>query len=274
MPVAHRDILLTGIPRSGTTLACRLLSELPGVVALNEPMRTAQYRSAADALAAIPAFYATTRQSILCAGVATARAVNGRMTDNHFTSVRGHRTKRVEKQPIRIVKPLRPDFRLVCKHNALFSILREQLVGRYAYFAIIRNPLAILASWNSVPIPAGRGEVRAMRYLLPATARRLERAGDLYARQLFILDWYFRQYQSLPAHRIIRYEQIVATGGKASKVIDPDAVSLRAALTNRNRSPIYDWEAMATVAARLLRAENACWSFYDKFQVEELLTPP
>ncbi|MGI9252549.1 MAG: hypothetical protein ACR2J8_02290 [Thermomicrobiales bacterium] len=34
---AGRDILLVGPPRSGTTLACRLLASLPGVVALNEP---------------------------------------------------------------------------------------------------------------------------------------------------------------------------------------------------------------------------------------------
>ena len=32
-----RDILLLGPPRSGTTLACRLLASLPGVVAINEP---------------------------------------------------------------------------------------------------------------------------------------------------------------------------------------------------------------------------------------------
>jgi hypothetical protein len=32
-----RDILLVGPPRSGTTLAVRLLSSLPGVAALNEP---------------------------------------------------------------------------------------------------------------------------------------------------------------------------------------------------------------------------------------------
>lgn len=39
------DIILTGVPRSGTTLACLLLSKLPDVVALNEPMRTARFRS-------------------------------------------------------------------------------------------------------------------------------------------------------------------------------------------------------------------------------------
>ncbi|MFM9106248.1 MAG: hypothetical protein ACKOWF_06075 [Chloroflexota bacterium] len=32
-----RDILLAGAPRSGATLAARLLSTVPGVVALNEP---------------------------------------------------------------------------------------------------------------------------------------------------------------------------------------------------------------------------------------------
>ena len=34
---AGRDILLAGAPRSGATLAARLLSMLPATVALNEP---------------------------------------------------------------------------------------------------------------------------------------------------------------------------------------------------------------------------------------------
>src|SRR5689334_16285425 len=33
-----RDVLVTGLPRSGTTLTCHLLQKLPDTVALHEPM--------------------------------------------------------------------------------------------------------------------------------------------------------------------------------------------------------------------------------------------
>jgi hypothetical protein len=32
------NVVLTGLPRSGTTLVCRLLNKLPDTVALHEPL--------------------------------------------------------------------------------------------------------------------------------------------------------------------------------------------------------------------------------------------
>ena len=267
----HKDIILTGVPRSGTTLACLLLSKLPGFVALNEPMRTAAFRSNQEALAGVPTFFAATRTSILQRGVATARAVNGKMTDNHFAQVKGKRTKMVVKQEIRIDKPLSPSFRLALKHNALFTILQEELVGRYPVFAFVRNPLAVLASWNSLDIPTSRGEIRALDLLLPETGKALKSAGSLEERQLFILDWYFGQYRKLAPASVIKYEDIVATNGHALSVIDPAARQLEEDLSGRNRSKVYDWAKMKPLAEMLLASDNACWAFYDRSEVEALL---
>ncbi|OAV44835.1 hypothetical protein [Lewinella sp. 4G2] len=267
----NRDIILTGVPRSGTTLACFLLSKIPHVVALNEPMRTAKYRSRSEALSAVPEFYADTRKSILERGVATARAVKGKMTTNHFAQVKGKRVKLVSKQEIEIDKPLGPDFRLACKHNALFTILQDDLRQDHPFFAIIRNPLAVLASWKSVEIPASRGEVRALDYLLPEAGERLKAAGDVDQRQLFILDWYFRKYAELEANQVIKYEDIIATDGKALSVVDAGAKDLNEDLSSRNRSKVYDWDTMGPLAEKLLASDNACWQFYERAEVEKLI---
>lgn len=266
-----RDIILTGVPRSGTTLACLLLSQIPEVLALNEPMRTAKFRSRSEALAGVPVFYSETRKSILKRGVATARAVDGKMTDNHFAQVKGKRVKLVEKQEIKIEKDLSPNFRLACKHNALFTILQDDLRKDYPFFAVIRNPLAVLASWNSVNIPASRGEVRALDYLLPEVGAALKNSGDVHQRQLFILDWYFRKYAELPAASVIKYEDIVSTNGKALSVIDSGALNLSDDLSSRNRSKVYEWDKMGPLAEKLLAADHACWQFYEKPEVEALL---
>ena len=37
-----RNVILAGIPRSGTTLVVRLLNELPDAVALHEPMQVSK----------------------------------------------------------------------------------------------------------------------------------------------------------------------------------------------------------------------------------------
>lgn len=265
------DIILTGVPRSGTTLACLLLSKLPNLLALNEPMRTASYKSRAEALANLPGFFSATRTSILERGVATARAVNGKMTDNHFAQVKGQRTKLLTKQEIRIEKQLSSSFGLAIKHNTLFTILQDELLADYPVFAFIRNPLAILASWNSLEIPVSRGQVKALDLLLPETGRALKNAGSVKERQLFILDWYFRMYQKLVPASVIKYEDIVATNGHALSVIDPVATELNEDLSGRNRSKVYDWAKMKPLAEMLLASDNACWAFYDRSEVETLL---
>lgn len=267
----EKNVILTGVPRSGTTLACLLLSKLSDGVALNEPMRTAAYQTRAEALAAVPAFFTSTRSSILERGVATARAVGGKMTDNHFAEVKGKRTKLVTKQEIRIEKPLTSSFRLAIKHNALFTILQDDLLRKYPVFAFVRNPLAVLASWNSLDLPVSRGEVRALDLLLPDKAAELRRQGSLAERQLYILNWYFERYRTLPAGAVIKYEDIVASGGRALSAIDPAAAGLDEDLSGRNRSKVYDWTTIGPLAKRLLASDNACWSFYERAEVENLL---
>ncbi len=37
------NIILTGVPRSGTTLICHLLNQLPGVGALHEPLEKTRW---------------------------------------------------------------------------------------------------------------------------------------------------------------------------------------------------------------------------------------
>ncbi|MEM6396008.1 MAG: hypothetical protein AAF741_06645 [Bacteroidota bacterium] len=262
------DFILTGIPRSGTTLACLLLSQLTDCVALNEPMRTAKYRTYSDALAAVPKFYAETRHSILTRGKAMARAVDGRMTDNHFSNEAGGRKKLVRKQEIDIDKTLSPNFRLGVKHNALFTILLDDLVKTYPVYALVRNPVAVLGSWNSLDLPASRGEVRAAQWLFPSLAKDLESIPDRFDRQLHILDWYFRRYLSLPSSNVIRYEDIVSSDGRALQVVNPKAATdLSDSLASRNKNKVYDSDLMKRLTEKLLDQDHACWSFYQREEI-------
>jgi hypothetical protein len=82
--IASRNIILTGIPRSGTTLTCFLLNQLPNVVALVEPMRVGEldpidHRANIDL---IGRFFADQRASLLVGGTALGRSVDGATIDN------------------------------------------------------------------------------------------------------------------------------------------------------------------------------------------------
>ncbi len=259
--MSNHDVILTGIPRSGTTLACLLLSQIPDFVALNE---TASYKSYSSALRGVPEFYQQTRESILKRGVAVARAVDGKMTDNHFSNEKGGRKKLVKKQEIRIEKELHHDFKLGVKHNALFTILLSDLVKDYPVFAFIRNPLSVLGSWNSLALPASKGQVRAAQWLYPQLDQELSRIPDVYDKQLHILNWYFERYLSLPSEQVIKYESIIETDGKALSVIDSGAIKLGKELSSKNKNKVYDQAVMAKLGERLINRDHACWEFYDK----------
>ena len=58
--------------------------------------------------------------------------------------------KSAGKGKISIDKELARDFFLVVKQPALFSALLPVLAQRFPCYAIVRNPLSVLASWNSV----------------------------------------------------------------------------------------------------------------------------
>ena len=80
-----RNVLITGTPRSGTTLLCSLLNKIPDVVALHEPMNVWDLPNCENAEAAadlIQRFCDQTRRSLHEHGYALSKHVAGKIPDN------------------------------------------------------------------------------------------------------------------------------------------------------------------------------------------------
>ena len=275
---AQRDVLVTGLPRSGTTLTCHLLHNLPDTVALHEPMdfhRFSVERGREQMCEDIERFLRRQRRSILEDGRAVSKHVGGKVPDNPIGTARNDQGKRqsiADKGEIAIDKPLDPDFMLVVKHNSSFTALLDSLAPRFNVFGVIRNPLAVLSSWNSVAIPVGRGHIPAAEEVDPELARRLGEIDDVIDRQIHILDWFFGRYRDLlPQGHVLRYEEVVASRGKALQVVNPKAADLDENLESRNKSKLYGADAMRSLGSRLLASEGAYWSFYPRESVEDLI---
>lgn len=271
LPTNPGDVVLTGVPRSGTTLACRLLSELPDVVALNEPMERKDFKSPNSAVHRVAANFVENRASLHRNGTARARTSAGKVSDNAFSKNSGVRRRVVERTPVTFDKPLSPGFTLVIKQCAEFTLILPRLREIYPCFAMIRNPVSILGSWNSVGVPVSRGRVARSKQLNREFHMCLDDIQDLHERQLFILDWYFAQYADLSPKQVIRYEDLMATGGKALQVIRPQAAALNEPLENKNTSDLYDHDLIAGLGRRLLERDCRCWDFYRKDEVEAVL---
>ncbi len=273
--MAGREIALTGVPRSGTTLCCRLLGEASDTVALFEPMEVRDL-SGSDhpaALAMVADFFQTSRHSLLETGRARTQQVNGALPDNPFSSCQDAGGKRAHEAvlgDIAINKSLRPDFTLVVKHNAAFTALLPGLAERFETWAVIRNPLAVLASWHSVDLPVSAGRLPAGERLDAGLRDQLALQPVAEERQLMILEWFYSRYRDfLPADRVIRYEEVVATAGGVLAHATGTPVPVTP-LAGRNRSDLYDPSWCLAAAARLLAKEGAWRHFYSAADVEVL----
>lgn len=273
-----KTVLLSGLPRSGTTLVCNLLTSLSNVVALNEPMKVMELSDMAteQQFDAIDQFVAENRYSLLKYRVATSKHIDGRVPDNTFkdkVSDEGLRVSIAEHGQIKLDKVLTEDFVLAIKHNAAFAYLLNKLVLRYNCFGIIRNPLAVLSSWQTVNLNIHYGHIPVGEAFDADLRETLSKIESVFDRQLYILNWFFTKFdQNLPPEQIIRYEHVINTNGQCLEVISPAANSIQAGLKSLNKNPLYKQEQFSKIAERLLKSEGTYWKYYSREDVIGLLS--
>jgi hypothetical protein len=277
MSFSASDRLITGLPRSGTSLINFLLNQCENTVSLAEPPMPILINAAGlshhQIRDGIADFYRATRESILRDGTALSWNIGGKFTDNDYSHDRlapAIRPIRSQSGTVKIEKPLERDFILCTKHPAPFTAVLDVLCGQGTCFALIRNPLAVLASWNSVDVLAGRlGRLPAAEGLDVELSRKLEQIPAVAARQLYLLDWFFDKYRRvLSADQILRYEDIVADPSRLG-VITPSAKHLSVKLQNRNSG--YSRGLLAALAGPLLASDGAYWHFYSRESVYAIL---
>jgi len=154
----------------------------------------------------------------------------------------------------------------------MFTAALAALKGRFPCYAVVRNPLAVLLSWQTVPIPVNRGRIPFGEAFDEELKEALDSEADCLERQVTILRWCFSRYaEHLGEERVIRYETLVACGGRALAVIDPDAASLSEPLASRNTNALYDAGLVHRFACRLLDDPLIYGGFYRKSEIEDLL---
>lgn len=224
----------------------------------------------------IERFLGEVRRSIEGSGVALSRNVGGKVLGKKVADDYGDeglRVKLAELSEIPIDKELSPDFLLAIKQTSGFIALLESLVQRFEVFAVVRNPLAVITSWQTLPFHPQDGHVRLGEGIDWELRDRLARLPDRIDRQFELLHWYYgRIHRWVPERSVIRYEEMVTSRGRALAVVSERAAELDVDLENRNsRRRVHDPEQVKALGDRLLRTDGPWWHFYSEESVKELL---
>jgi hypothetical protein len=275
--LTSNTILLTGLPRAGTTLSCHILNTCPNTLALHEPLRPTDFNPASGidaALDYIENFAASTRAQVLNEGKALSQQKDGAVPENPVATdaiQNGLRPMDVSLDFIDVsARQLAPDFTLIIKHNALFTALLPQLANVFPVFAIIRNPLAVLASWNLVDLPINKGHIPAAEQFDHKLKNKLASLPDALDRQLCILEWFCERYCHYLSGRWLRYEQFVsAPASLVSSLGLPVPESDFPVRSSKNAS--YDLALLEHLYQRLTQTGDAIWQIYSREEVDGLM---
>ena len=170
---------------------------------------------------------------------------------------------------IRLDKPLSDDFLLLIKHNALFAALLGPLAGTFPTLGLVRNPVAVLASWQTVDLPVRQGRVPMGERFDPLLARTLDDEPDTLRRQVRVLDWFFARFRDhLPPERVLRYEDLVASGG-LSLFRRLDITARPELLESRNANVLYDAATVNRILAAVQAAGGAWSAWYARWDCEQ-----
>lgn len=264
------DAIVTGIPRSGTTLTCALIDSLDDAVCLSEPpWQDAWPREMNDRRGYVERLrddFVRVRK-ILSAGesVPDRRGEDGRAVTDYHAGTRGGRGRGYESEMESFSRQgLSADFLLGMKHNAHYTCVLDALVacGQFRIVAVVRHPLATIRSWRSLTLPISDGRLPAGERFWPELAAVAASADDVLLRQVRIYELFCARYARLSDRiSLLRYEDIVSDPGLVCRTFGKRAVrdiSLRA--TGR---VAMDTEAGRIAACLRKFAPHACTLYPD-----------
>lgn len=203
--------LFTGLPRSGTTLLCALLNKLPDTVALAEPL-SPQGNDVETSILQLKDFINATRESAVNSGSVVSKHLNGKIIDDFVEAGPSQvELRRTSEQTgwIAIDKDLSPGFHLFIKQPAWFTAMAMELKSQFDMFVIVRHPLAVLASWQTVDMPVHHGRMPNACRFNEEISDALDGEPDRLRRQVLIIEWALKVYSNFLPNKVVRFENLV-----------------------------------------------------------------
>jgi len=252
-----RNVLLTGIPRSGTTLLTALLDYPPTSVAIGEPqgLGALQKKYAKDHTGFIKKlneYFTDIRDNISNKKPFKDRvSVNGKPLTNYVESSGGQRAKSYLIAD-RNVEHVEKNFYLVLKAPVIFTAVLPAILAAKSYkvIAIIRNPLSTILSWNTVDFPISKGRLPAGEEYWPELGEVANANFSIIEKQVRIWELFVRRYVEHQSEiTLLKYEDVVCNPKAVSDSLCMPFSNIE--INNMNSNPVYDSSKISCIKEML-----------------------
>jgi len=249
MSELKNDLIVTGIPRSGTTLTASLIDNLSNSVCLSEPKWQAKWflerKKSDDLVKLITADFQEIRKKILNKEpIEDKRQADGTSPTNYFKAPENgvrRKDKTFSNRSI-VFQVDNENFMLGIKHNSHYTGILPELIqtGNFSIIAIIRHPIPTIMSWRTLDIPISNG-------VLPAAEKTWSELRDitgsndrLLTKQVRIYDLFCQRYLEYSDQiHIIKYEDIVSDPSILTE-LSGKTYERKVDLFNQNQNKIYN----------------------------------
>lgn len=208
------NILITGIPRSGTSLLTSLLSDDQSICFSEPPWLKTLKESSDDGQSLlenltlkIQDLRYKIKQGIPIEMI--YKTGTTKLPDNYFQHQKSSINNLRETKQVLFPKGCSNN-KFIIKANALFTANLTTLSksNNWKICALVRDPVATLMSWRSLNIASSKGRVRSVEKYSPEL-KFIGTVTPLLKRQVLLLDWYFKQFDTLIPEKVIKYEALV-----------------------------------------------------------------
>jgi len=211
-------LLITGIPRSGTTLAASLVDRLQNTICVNEPGRYYNWTGGCQDSKQFARLcmwdLERMRRRVIAGGtVLDRREHDGSVPTNYFDETGPRRDLRM----LSVGRPgANEELLMAIKHNEPFTSVLSELcsINEVRIVALIRHPIPTILSWQARGIPLSTGQLSAGYRFWPEALAIRDAGKSVLEVQAKMYELYCTRYlENRDRIAIVKYEDLIADPG-------------------------------------------------------------